>query len=191
MVEVDPITHLVGEVGPLPGILHHLLTAGRVILIHTYFLSDILLCYTEVLLHSELDGESVGIPAGLALYVETFHRLVTADDILDCAGHHVMDSGHAVGRRRTLIEHERGASLTLLHRSLEQRIGIPLAEHLLVNLREVKLLAVFLKFLTHISESRIIVSYQLDLRGSFIPFIPFMPPLAPFAPPPRAKILRS
>ena len=43
VVEINPVTHLLGEVGPLLGIFHHLTATSGVVLVHGYLLSDILL----------------------------------------------------------------------------------------------------------------------------------------------------
>ena len=149
IVQINPVTHLVGQVGPFLSVFHHLAAAGGVVLVHAYLLADVLLGDAEVLLHAEFHGKSVGIPAGLALHMEALHGLVAAHYVLDGARHYVMDTGHAVGRRRSLVEHERRTSLALLHAALKQIVAVPLSEHLFIYIAQIQLAAVFLEFLIH------------------------------------------
>ena len=46
----------------------------------------------------------MGIPAGFAFYAETLLGFVTAENIFHRTGHHVMDTGHSVGRWGTFEE---------------------------------------------------------------------------------------
>lgn len=43
VVEIDPVTHLLGEVSPLLGIFHHLTAASGIVLINGDLLADIFL----------------------------------------------------------------------------------------------------------------------------------------------------
>ena len=83
VLQIDPITHTVSQVSPLLGKLHHILAAGRIVLGHRDALADVLLGNTEGLLHSQLYRQSVSIPSGLTLHLESLHRLVTTEDVLD------------------------------------------------------------------------------------------------------------
>ena len=104
--QVHPIAHLVGQVGPLLRKLHHVLAAGRIVVGHGDRLTDILLRDAQCLLHAQFHRQSVGVPSGLPLYLISLHGLVAAEDVLDGAGHHVVDARHTVGRGRPFIEHE-------------------------------------------------------------------------------------
>ncbi len=137
------------EVSPFFGIFHDLAAAGGIIVSYGNLFPDILLGDSECLLDTQLHGKAVRIPSGFAFYMKALHCLVSAESILDGAGHHVMDAGHAVGRRGALIEDKSRAPLPLLHRGLEEGVGVPELEHLLVDVGEVELLAVFLEFLAH------------------------------------------
>ena len=90
----------------------------------------------------------MGIPTRLTLYLESLHSLETAECILYASSHDMVDTGHTVCRRRSLEEYERGRTLTLGHASCKEVFLIPLAQHLLVYLREVEL-TVYRKFLFH------------------------------------------
>ena len=48
----------------------------------------------------------MGVPSGLAVYLETLHGLVAAEEVFDGAGHHVVDAGHTVCRRGTFVKDE-------------------------------------------------------------------------------------
>ena len=52
MLEINPVTHLLGEVSPLLGILHHLLAASSIVLINADLLADILLGDAKFLLYT-------------------------------------------------------------------------------------------------------------------------------------------
>ena len=69
------------------------------------FCADIFLGDSQGSFHFQFHGKAMGIPAGLAFHQETLHGFVTAENILDGAGNHMVNAGHAVGRRRTFIKH--------------------------------------------------------------------------------------
>ena len=85
----------------------------------------------------------MGIPAGLTVYKEPFLRLVAAEDILDGASHHVVDTGLAIGTRGTVVEHKRRMSLAEFLSFLESLVLLPVAAHILPNLGQIKLLILF------------------------------------------------
>ena len=60
----------------------------------------------QLLLHLDLDGQAVRVPAGLAGHAVAPHRLVAREQVLDHAGHDVVHAGPAVRRRRALVEDE-------------------------------------------------------------------------------------
>ncbi len=138
-----------GKVGPFFGILHHLLATGGVVIVHRDFRADVLLCDSERLLHAEFHGKTMGVPSGLALYMETLHRLVAAHYILDCASHDMVDPRHSVGRWRTFVKDKRRTALAFLHRTDEKVVGIPISKHLFIDVGKIQLLAVFLEFFIH------------------------------------------
>ena len=130
IVEVHPISHLLGQVGPFARIFHHLAAAGSVVFVHGDFLADILLGDTEHFLYAQFDGQSVGIPSGLATHLVALHGLEPAEGILDGASQHVVNTGHAVGRRRSLEEEEGLMPLAGLHALPEEVFFLPLVKYL-------------------------------------------------------------
>ena len=145
IIKIDPVAHLVGKVGPFLGIFHYLLAAGSIVFIDRDLLADILLGDAKALLDTELDRQTVGIPTCLTLHLITLHRLETAEDILDRTCHHVVDTWHAIGRRRSLVEDKRRMTLTGSHTLFEDIVFVPLFQHLLVDFREVETV-IFCKF---------------------------------------------
>ena len=137
IVEVHPVAHAVGEVGPLAGVLHHLGAAGCVVVVDADFRAYILFLNAEILFHTEFYGQAVSVPAGLALDVETAHGLVAAHHVLDGACHHMVDAGLAVGRRRTLEKHKRRSALACGERASEKVAGIPVGKHFAVDIGKV------------------------------------------------------
>ena len=90
IVGVHPVADALGQVDPLLGIFHDLAAADRVVLRHGYLLSDVVLGNAQGLLHSQLHGQTVGVPSGLAAHVVAGLSLVAADHVLDGAGHHMV-----------------------------------------------------------------------------------------------------
>ena len=60
----------------------------------------------EFLADLDLDGQPMGVPAGLALAVLAPHGAIAGVEIFDRAGEAVAGMGKAIGRRRPLEEHE-------------------------------------------------------------------------------------
>ena len=71
--------------------------ARAVVLLDGDLLADVLLGDAEFLLDAQLYGQSVGVPSRLAVYQIALLRLVAADDVLDRAGHDMVNARHAVG----------------------------------------------------------------------------------------------
>ena len=138
VVHVDPVAHLAGELLPHALELHHRLAAGAVVLLDGNLLADVLLGDAELLLDTQLDGESVGIPARLAVDQIALLGLIAAEYVLDGTGHDVVDAGHAVGRGGTLVEDEGRMSLTRGDAFVEGVVGVPLREHVGGQTRQVE-----------------------------------------------------
>ena len=150
MFQIDPVAHFLGQVGPFLCKLHHVAAASGIVIRHANFFANIFLCDTQGFFNAKLDRQSVRVPAGFAVHLEAFHRLVTAENILDRAGDDVVDTRHTVGGRRTLVKDERRMSLTDFKTLVENVAVLPLLQHFFIHVREVEL-GIFGKFLTHIS----------------------------------------
>ena len=65
------------------------------------------------------------IPARLAVHLETLHRLVAAEHVLDGACHDVVDAGMPVGGGRSFEEYVGGAALAFGHAFMEKVRPVP------------------------------------------------------------------
>src|SRR5574344_1732074 len=61
----------------------------------------------------------------------------------------MVNTGHTIGRGRSLEKHKRRAALALCHTFSEYLIRIPGFQHFLIDFRKVKLL-IFSKFISHL-----------------------------------------
>ena len=104
MIHVHPVPHHARQLLPLVGVPHHLLLAGIVELVYRDGLPDILLCYSQDLLHGQLHRQSVRVPARLALHLESPEGLVAAENILDRSRDDMVDARDAVCRGRPFIK---------------------------------------------------------------------------------------
>ena len=87
---------------------------------------DLLLAVdADRLLDLKLHGQTVRVPARLAEHLAPLHRLIARQHILDDARQDVPDVRATVRRRRAVVERERLAALTLIHRLLCNMILAP------------------------------------------------------------------
>ncbi len=103
---VDPEADLVGEPLPRLGVAEHRVDAPGDEGLDAVGLDLGLAVDVQLLLDLDLDGEAVGVPAGLAGDVVAAHRLEAGEDVLDRAREDVAVVGHAVGGGRALVEDE-------------------------------------------------------------------------------------
>ena len=166
VLHIDPVAHAVGQVFPLAGVFHHLLAAGGIVLIDGDLLADILLGDTQGLLHAQLHGQAVSVPAGLAQHLVALHRLEAAEDVLDGPGHHMVDARHAIGTGRTLKEHIRLGAIALADAAAEHVFLVPLLQHFLIDIRQIKpvILVEFFHFL-------IMYDVKFGCKGSYFYWI--------------------
>ena len=146
VIQVHPITHLLGEVRPLLGIFHHLTATSGVVLIHTNFLTDILFGNTQHFLYAQLYRKTMGVPPGLTAYLVPLHRLEAAERIFDCTGHHMVDTRHPVRRRRSFKKQKRGVPFACRHTLFKQMFLFPLRQHLTTQRSQIQSF-VLVKFL--------------------------------------------
>ena len=168
VVHVDPIAHLVREFFPLVGVFHHLLAAGGIVVVYANLLANILLGDTERFFHAELHGQSMSIPASLAQHLVALHGLEAAHDVLEGACHHMVNAGHTVGRRRSLIKHKGGSTFALLDAACKHVLRVPLFQDVFIHVREVEF-AIFVEFL-HI----VFVRFYSLLQAVLIAFFKIM-----------------
>src|SRR6185503_14999278 len=90
----------------------------------------------ELLLHLELDGQAVAVPAGLSGYPVSPHRLVAGIDVLEHPREHVMGPGLAIGGRRALVEAPHLGVGPLGERAVKDVTLAPALEDVLLELGE-------------------------------------------------------
>ena len=138
VLHIHPVTHEVAQVGPFLGVHHHVAAAACIVFFNANAVADVFLCDAQFLFNAQLNGQSVGVPSCLAIHLESLHRLVTAEYVLDGTRHHVVNTRVSVGRRRTFKEYERGAALAFCHTAVEQVLLVPHLEHLFIGGEEVQ-----------------------------------------------------
>ncbi len=140
MIQVHPIADAAGKVVPHILVLHHLLAAGFVVFINRNLFPDIFLGDAQGFFNGNLDGQSVGVPAGFAVHQETLHGFVTAENILDGTGHNMVNAGSSVGRGRSFVKNVGTALFADFQTLLKHIFFFPPVQHFLADGGEVKLL---------------------------------------------------
>ena len=145
MLHVDPVPHPLRELGPLIDVLEHALAAEAVELLDSELLHVRLTRQLEPLLDLDLHRQSVGVPTALPLDQVSLHRLVAGKQVFHRPGQDMMDTGEAVGRRRSLVEDEGRRLSAQLDALLEDPALPPEAEDGLFQLGEFDLARDFLE----------------------------------------------
>ncbi len=136
---VDPVAHPHRHRGELVDVALDRLAALLVERRDAVGLDVALAREAELLLHRDLDGQAVAVPAGLADHVPALHRLEAGEDVLEDPGLDVVHTGLAVGGRRALVERPRLALLGLRERLRERVLAVPELEDLPLHRRQVDL----------------------------------------------------
>ena len=151
IVHIHPEANGAGEAFPhalvLPDALFTLLDER----LQTVFLDLLLAVQTQLLLHLQLDGETVGIPARLTGNHLALHGAVAGNHILDNTGQHVADMGLTIGRGRAVVEGVGLPFLALLQGLLEDLILSPELQHLALTLYKIH---IGRYFLVHLNTSK-------------------------------------
>ena len=104
LAHVDPAAHPIGHLLPQVDVALHRLTAPGVELRDAEGLDVGLAGEPELLLHRELDGQAVAVPASLAVDLVALHGLEPREHVLERPRLDVVGAGPAVGRGRALEE---------------------------------------------------------------------------------------
>ena len=89
---------------------------------------------TQLFLHTEFHGQSVGVPACLAVHLVALHGLIAVKGILDAAGQHVVNSGMTICRGRSFKKDKLGTSLAFLNTTPEDIVLLPRVQHVVIHL---------------------------------------------------------
>ena len=143
IVHIDPVSHALSHVPPLFGVLHHLRAAGVIVLCYSYLRTDVGLGDSELLLDTEFNRKTVGVPAGAAVDLVAALCLVPADGVLDGAGHHMVDSRLSVCRRRAFKEYELRATFPHLKRFFKRMVLLPPVEDFIPDRNQIQSFVLF------------------------------------------------
>src|SRR5215204_3666366 len=135
--EAEPLAHLL----PVLDVTEDGLAAQTVELLDAVALDIRFAFEAELFLYLDLYGQTVAVPAALALDPVTLHGLVPGDEVLESPRKRVVEPRPAVGRRRPLIEHEGPVLRPAVHRLLESVHLLPKTKDLLLEPREIYLRA--------------------------------------------------
>ena len=123
--EIHPIAHQPGEFVPLLDVLEDTLFTSRIVRLDPVFLHLMPPCQPQRFFHLNLHREAMRIPSTFPVHTKPFHRMIAAEDILDRTGHHMMDAGASVGRRRAFVEGVRGGVFVLCYAFLKDIMRVP------------------------------------------------------------------
>ncbi len=143
IIHIHPISDPFSKITPLRRVFHHFLTASTVVILHADILSYVLLRNSELLLHAKFHRKSMGIPPGSTPHLISGLCLIPAYCILDRTRHHMMNTWHTIGRRRSFEENEFRCAFPQLQRSLKSRLLLPSFEYLLGHSHEIKSVILF------------------------------------------------
>ena len=138
-LQINPVADFTGQVVPHILKFHYILAALGVVFLHTDFYTDVFLANTQAFFYLQFNGKAVGIPAGFAFHTVSLQGFVAAENILDGAGHHVVNAGHAVGAGRTFKKGERLVGRTVLDAFFKNAVFFPEFEYFGLNGRPVHL----------------------------------------------------
>ena len=139
VVEVDPVTHPVGQLRELADIAGHRGAAQLIELGYAECLDLGLVVDAEFLLDGQLDGQAVAVPAGLAVDASALHRLEAGKDVLEDAGLDVVGARVPVRGRRAFEEGPPLAVLGSLPAAAERVVPLPQLEDLMVHRWQIEL----------------------------------------------------
>ena len=107
VVQANPEPQPLGQLLPLAGIAEDAFQALADERLDAEGLDLLLRVDAQLLADLDLDGQAVGVPAGLALAAVAAHGLVAGKEVLDGPGEAVARMRQPVGRGRAFIEDER------------------------------------------------------------------------------------
>src|ERR671915_950943 len=127
---VEPVANALAESLPIVEILPHTLAAELVESLHAKLFDLLLAADAERLLDFDLHRKTVRIPSRFPQHAASLHHLITAEEVLDRARNHVMDSRSAVRRRRAFAENAILATLARRESARQDILLAPARQHL-------------------------------------------------------------
>jgi len=129
MVQIDPVAHQFRHFPPQLFIAEHGIAAVGAEFLQAIFFHGAFIFQTELLFHLDLHGQAMRVPPGFTLHLIAGHGLVSADRVLEGAGHHVMDAGFAIGGGGSFKKYESGTAFPEVLTLFGQRVLVPVIAH--------------------------------------------------------------
>ena len=120
IIQVRHVCHAVGHIRPHAGVLEYGLTALLVEFLNAVLLDVLLSVHSQLLLNLNLNRQSVGIPSGLSLNLESLHRLVPINGVLQSSRHNVVNTRLAVCCRWSFEKDEAWAIFSFLYAAVQK-----------------------------------------------------------------------
>ena len=139
VLQVHPVGDALGKGLPLLLVGEDGLAAGLVEALNAVGLNLPLALEAELLLHLQLHGKPVGVPACPPGRVVAPHGLVAGEEVLVAPGLGVAHVGEAVGGGRALVDGVAGTAFAVFHALLEDLFPLPEGQDLLFQLGKVGL----------------------------------------------------
>ena len=148
VVHVRPVTYALGHALPFAFILPYALFTLADEGLYAVLLYLLLAVDAQLLLNLELYGQSVSVPARLALDVIAFHGAIAGYDVLHYPREYVTYVRLAVGGRRSVVEGKRGLAFVPCHALFKNFILLPPLDYLLFSEAEIHIRR---NFIVHLS----------------------------------------
>ena len=145
MLQVNPESDALGHCLPLLEVAKDTLPTAGVKLVNAIFFNLCLAGKAKFLLHLQLYGQPMGIPASDARGKIALHRLIAWYDILKDTSQHMMYPWAAVSRRWSLIQYKATTTLASFYAPLEDFFASPQAKYTLLKLWKIHLTAHWMK----------------------------------------------
>ena len=136
LVQVDPEAQPLGQLLPLLHVPKHALLALADERLHAEGLDLFLGVNAHLLAHLDLDGQSMGIPARLAIAAVATHRAIAGKQVFDGPREAMAGVRKSVGGGRAFVEHKGGVPLACLERLLVDPSLFPKSDHFGFERRE-------------------------------------------------------
>jgi hypothetical protein len=125
VIEVNPATQPFNGMPPLLAVPHHNGATLGVVLLQAHLHDGGLARDTKLLVDLMFNRQAVGVPAEPTLHVETLHRPVSGDNILDSGSEEMAIMREAGRERRTVVESVVGVSFRELDLIEKMSMGHP------------------------------------------------------------------
>ncbi len=136
VVEVQPHADALGHTVPVVHVRGHRLAAQLVELGHAVGLDLLLVIEAQSLLDLEFHRQAVAVPTRFATHEVATHGLVAGIDVLEHARKDMVDTGLAVGRGRTFVEHPFRLAGAQFQALLEDGVLLPPGEDAFLESRK-------------------------------------------------------